>query len=512
MLENYFNSIAVNLRSSAIIAASLFIFPLATPKVALSQSHNLVRQATELYSNKEFANAAHSWQEAAAAFASQSDKINQAIALSNLSLTYQEIGKWELARQAIDESLFILQNELLAQDNQLVIARILDIKGKLERETGQPENALETWQEAESIYAKLDDEAGVSTSQLNQTQGMQDLGLYTQACKTLLLALELADQDCEISLESILSLQEKIRQQPNLEQSKTQIKSLISLGNILRLTGNPETSLQVLTAIARLDPYLSPEEESLALLSLGNTSRTLGTKAEELGKRAEINNLYRYQREAEKRTREALENYEGAAEKGSLEVRVQAQLNILEILIEQQQWQTAAQLAGKIEAAITELKLSPKAVYAKINLAKNLVCLQQQESNCFRGQPQVRSKTLAAKYLSKGINLLHSAIEDAKVMGDLRLQSHAYGNLGSVWLAFAAKEKAKSYTEQALNLAQQIRAADLAYQWYWQLGRLEQGENRKRAIAAYSLAVENLPISQRRSSSSQSRYSIQLSR
>jgi CHAT domain-containing protein len=48
-------------------------------------------------------------------------------------------------------------------------------------------------------------------------------------------------------------------------------------------------------------------------------------------------------------------------------------------------------------------------------------------------------------------------------------------------------------TEKALLLAQSISAADIAYQWQWQLGRIlnVQGQ-RKAAIASYNSAVKTL--------------------
>ena len=63
---------------------------------------------------------------------------------------------------------------------------------------------------------------------------------------------------------------------------------------------------------------------------------------------------------------------------------------------------------------------------------------------------------------------------------------HAY-ELSQQW------PEAQQLTEQALTLARSLNAADIAYQWHWQLGRLlkQQGQ-REAALSAYRAAFAAL--------------------
>ncbi|MCC5632155.1 tetratricopeptide repeat protein [Nostoc sphaeroides CHAB 2801] len=61
----------------------------------------LVQEAKSFYKNGQFESALTLWEQAAAAFAAREDKLNQAMALSNLALTAQQLGRWEQAKKAI---------------------------------------------------------------------------------------------------------------------------------------------------------------------------------------------------------------------------------------------------------------------------------------------------------------------------------------------------------------------------------------------------------------------------
>ena len=71
----------------------------------------LVEQGRKLYQARQFEEAATVWQQTADAFAGRGDSLNQAMALSNLSLTYQQLGKWDEAQVAIAKSFSLLQTQ-----------------------------------------------------------------------------------------------------------------------------------------------------------------------------------------------------------------------------------------------------------------------------------------------------------------------------------------------------------------------------------------------------------------
>ena len=82
------------------------------------------------------------------------------------------------------------------------------------------------------------------------------------------------------------------------------------------------------------------------------------------------------------------------------------------------------------------------------------------------------------------------AVEQGKDLGNPRTQAYALGSLGNVYEQTQRWSEAENFTQQAVQLAQQINAGDIAYLWQWQLGRVEkaQGKNES-AIAAYKEAV-----------------------
>ena len=206
------------LRRSLILAALLFVISMAVPSVMakvpestpIVQSQpapvGLVEKAKKLYKTGDFKEAAADLKQAADAFVASGDRLNQGMALSNLSLIYQQLGQWKDAQQAINESLELLETQPKTEERlpkalrfarSRILAQTLDIQGQLQRELGQPEEALKTWRKATEIYTQIEDKDGATQSQINQVLARQDLGLYPRACNTSLIVLELGIQDCE---------------------------------------------------------------------------------------------------------------------------------------------------------------------------------------------------------------------------------------------------------------------------------------------------------------------------
>ena len=75
----------------------------------------------------------------------------------------------------------------------------------------------------------------------------------------------------------------------------------------------------------------------------------------------------------------------------------------------------------------------------------------------------------------------------------MRGESYALGYLGKLYEETGQDAAAIDVTQRALMLAQSIEAAEIAYQWQWQLGRLlDRTGERRGAIAAYSEAIASL--------------------
>ncbi|MDJ0532392.1 MAG: CHAT domain-containing protein [Xenococcaceae cyanobacterium MO_207.B15] len=513
------------LRRSQILLALLFLLsipiPLLVAQVSIStpivqtqqNTLQLVELGRKLYQARQFEEAAAVWQQATDAFAAGGDRLNQAMALSNLSLTYQQLGQWNQAQKAIAKSKSLLQTQSSTSLQQRIFAATLDIEGQLQLALGQPANALESWQQATNIYQKIGNHYGLIQSQINQAQTMQELGFYPRACTTLLEALGLESQNCQISEQELELL-------PEHTSISLQILGLRSLGNVLRVTGQTKQSQMVLFKSWQL-AQTREDSENLAeiALSLGNTARVLGNQNIEQGqKQPPVDSIQpatcipseNYQTSTEF-YQQAIACYRQAELGTSSLTKIQAQLNLLSLSIQIEQWSEVPTLVDKIQSELTGLPFSSKAVSAQIKLAQSLMCLQSRlipnknhpVSPIFQSCPilQQTVKRIHAKELQQldfpswqAIEqLVETALNQAQSLGDKQSEANALGYLGAISQSLGNPAKAQQLTEQALQWLSAYEHPELAYLWQWQLGRLYQIQgNPQKAIAAYTIAVDIL--------------------
>lgn len=394
--------------------------PAAVTIVQGSPSPNtLVEQSKALYDAGKFSEAAAVLQQAVATFKTQGDVLKTAMTLSNLSLTYQQLGLWSEAQQAIADSLKLLQSgenvsnlpkggtsERSAASSSAtlsqILAQTLDIQGRLQLSLGQPEQALKTWQQAAITYAQIGKKDEITQNQINQAQALQNMGLYPRACKTLLEALGINNQDCKISDQQLQTLKD----QPD---SLTKAIGLRSLGDILQLVGDLKQSEEVLRQSLDVAQRLqSPPEISAALFSLGNTVRAQGNTNTDKTRRIENDALKFYQQAAEVST--------------SPTTRIQAQLNQLSLLLEtkeakklsEAQVSEAQALWPQIRSQLANLPPNRAGVYARINLAQSLMKLSTSETNV----PSLPREGLGG--VNEAAQLLATAVQQAKDLGDQR--------------------------------------------------------------------------------------------
>lgn len=502
-------------RRSLFLFVLLFVIsttiPLFIAQVSVSQNSpnplQLVQQGQILYQSQQFEEAAKVWQQTADGFAIQGDQLNQAMALSNLSLAYQQLGQWDHAQKAIAQSLTLLNNFNKNSEQQRILASTLDIEGQLQLSVRQPENALLTWQKATDIYEKNGDRNGIKRSQINQAQAMQDLGFYPRACQTLLKALEIDSQDCEVSATQLQTL--------NTEQSVSlQILGLRSLGNVLRVKGQSEQSQQVLLKSWQLAEKLEDYSDLEAIfLSLGNTARTLGNQKLSLGQKqtSEISTQpVTCLSEATNMTvaqfyQQATDCYRQAELAGEPLTKIQAQLNLLSLSLQAQHLELMQELLPKILSQLDRLAPSHTSIYARLKLAQNLICLQSATSQetSILSSPLLQSCSLIkidANELSTKVpswqeirQLVTVALNQAQTLGDRQAEANAYGYLATTYQQTGQWQEAQQLTEQALQGLFTFDNPELVYLWQWQLGRLYQLQNRpQEAIAVYTSAWEIL--------------------
>lgn len=404
-----------------------------------SNSQTYLEEGKNRYQNGQFSDAVNDFKQAAQAYQTQKEPLNQALSLSYLSLAYQELGQWEEAQLAIAQSLELSQQ---AKDNNLILARVLNVQGSLQLARGQTQEALNSWQEAEEGYEKAGDEVGRLGSQINQAQALQNLGYYRRSRSLL------------------EQVQQQLQTQPD---SSLKATGLRSLGNALQLLGDLQSSKQVLEQSLTVAKNLSnPEETSATLFSLGNISRALGDTQAAIGF---------YQQAASTSVNPLLQQ--------------EAQLNQLSLLIEKQQQSDIQILLPQIQSKLPTLTPSRSAIYAQVNFVENLMKLESVAAN---GLEETQTIDDTAKILAK-------AIEDARILQDKRAESYALGTLGKLYEQKQQEKDAQNLTEQALQLAQTINANDIVYQWQWQLARiLETRGDIPDAIAANQEAVNNLQL------------------
>jgi CHAT domain-containing protein/tetratricopeptide (TPR) repeat protein len=447
----------------------------------ISDAQQLVQQGKGYYDAGRYSEAVKYLQQALKIFTNGKDELKQAITLSNLSLAYQQLGNWNQAQKSIEDSLKLLQKE---RKHLKVYAQSLNIQSHLYYLQGQPEKALHSSQQANNIYQQLGDESGIIGSRINSAQAMLALGLYQQAFGTL--------EEVKQNLEKIPDFSIKA-------------KGFRSLGDVLRAMGDLQNSRQALKKSQEIAEKLnSLQDMNASLISLGNTVRALGNLERDRTTPRNYNNIP-WQCEEQLLPDTALQFYQDAAIQykqvlntaSTSTVRTQTQINYLSLLVESGQFAAAQALWREIN--LSDLPKGRQAVYAHINVAKNLACIS--EHNIIDNTPQWQEID----------NLLLAAIDDATQLQDSRALSYALGNRGGFYEYLVASQpklqQKSSYltdinfrhsqqlTQQALLLAQSITAPDIAYQWEWQLGRImaSQGKD-KEAVAFYSWAVESLDV------------------
>jgi CHAT domain-containing protein len=400
----------------------------------------LLRQGKAAYEAGQLVAATEQWRQAAEVYGAQNRELDQALSLSYLSLSYQSLGDFQQAEQAIRQSLTILEGlELSEAGTVRVMAQAMNTYGSLQLAMGEPEAALDTWQQATDYYAQAGDAQGQLGSEINQAQAMQTLGLYRRAKTTL------------------ETINQRVQTQPD-----TSIKAaaLRSLGSVLQVIGDLQLSQDLLEqSVAITEALNQPAETGSTLMMLANTLRI-----------------------AQQPTA-AIQTYESAIAlltAAPLE-QLEAQLNLLSLLVDTQQWAAAQPLITDLQAQLSTLQPSRSAIYSRVNFAESV----QKFNQTYSGAKPVSQEALA--------QLLATGVQQAKALQDQRAESQALGQLGQLYMQTQQWSEAQKLTQQALQLAKESDAKDITYRWQWQLGRiLKQRSQKPQAIAAYTDAVDSL--------------------
>ncbi|WP_448268881.1 CHAT domain-containing protein [Nostoc sp. DSM 114159] len=413
-------------------------FHIQTNKPPATIPQQLLEQGEALYQAGRLTEAVNVLQQAVRTYQRESNNLAQAAALTNLCLVYQQLGSWKEAYATIGNSLNLLGwdeiNQKLNANNPKselleILAQTLNIQGELQLAQGQTDASVKTSQQAEQIWKKLGDTAGVTRSRINQAQALRVAGFYRR------------------SLNILEEVSKQLQAQPD---SLVKVTALRSLGNVLQQLGELELSQKNLQQSLEIAQRLQlPLEISLTEFSLGNTARSLSN------------------------IKDAIAHYENAAKiaPNSL-AKVQALINQLSLLVENERITEAKSLIPTIQSQLPNLPTNQAGIYARINFAQTLTTIGNK-------------KDIA--------EILATSVQQAKIIGDERAESYALGSLGEVYEQNQQLQEAQDLTQQALFLAEKIDASDIAYRLEWQLGRLLKAQgNIETAISAYDAAVTTL--------------------
>lgn len=409
--------------------------------VGVAQSSDVdgaLQQGKRVYQAGRLSEAATLWQQAAEESERRGDALGQSQALIYLSMVESELGNWEDAQRAIGQSLALVQRQSeLNPEGMLLWAQALNHRGSLELALGQTEAALDTWKQAQMAYERADNPIGELGSQINQAQALQALGQYRRA-RTLL---------------------EEVNQQLQAQPDSTlKADGLRSLGRALQTVGNLLEAKTVLEQSWEISGRLGATADTGAtLLNLGNIAWEL--------QQYDV----------------ALDYYREAANKSATETaRVQAQLNQIGIWATTQSFQEAGALLPEIESRLSQLPPSRETIYARVNLAQSLMKWDVKVENYPRP-------------LNSAAAQLASALREAQQLGDRRAEAYVLIQLGKLYTQTQQWQDSQQVTENALEIAQALRADDLIARSSSQLGKvLHHRGDRTGALAAYQTAFETL--------------------
>ncbi|MDZ7990927.1 MAG: CHAT domain-containing protein [Nostoc sp. EfeVER01] len=399
-----------------------------------SQPTNWLEQGRNLYHSGRFAEAVTIWQTAAQQYHTQGDRQGEALSLSYLSLTQQELNQWQAAQQSIEQSLKLLQTSIPSAD-AILWAQALNTQANLQLHTGKAETALESWQKAQKFYEQAGDTMGSLGSQINQAQALQTLGFYRR------------------SKQQLEALTQKLQGMPDNE---IKVSGLRSLGLALQMIGDSGKSQQTLEqSLAIAQKIAAKPHLSSILISLGQTAVDLQDPEAALN----------YFEQAQLLTTNPSD-------------QLQARLAQFKLFLNYDKLEFVNPLAPQLLQQLRELPPSHTSLYAAINFVATL----DRQSN--------PDQILPLKDLAQ---LMAVTVKSAQQIQDTQAEAHALNQWGKLYQRTQQLSEAQELTQKSLNIARQLQANDIIAQSAWQVGQLyKQQGDRSKAITAYTEAVNAL--------------------
>jgi CHAT domain-containing protein len=232
--------------------------------------------------------------------------------------------------------------------------------------------------------------------------------------------------------------------------SAIKVVALRSLGIALEQSGDLERANQVLVRGLKIAQKLNLDQE------IGATQLILG-------------NVFR----SKNQLPTAINYYAKAAESSVKLVSIQARLNSLSLQIENKQTDAAERLVTPLQQQLSALPANRLKLNAQINFAASLAQLNQRK--------------MAAEVLA-------DVVKQSEKLTDRRTQSLALGTIGELYKQSHQWTDAADVTSRAINILDNVKANDLSYRWYTQLGYVlaKQSGKEQQAIESYKMAIDTL--------------------
>jgi CHAT domain-containing protein len=447
----------------------------------------LLSQGQDLYRAGQYYQARQHWQGALQVFTATDQTYNRALALTYLALAHKSLGDYGAANGAIAIALELalelaqaLENRDLGQtglaatkprETELtLLAQVWNSQGSIQLAAGQTELALESWGKAEDLYREAGDVEGEIGTNLNQLQALQGLGFFHQA-----------QRRAQTLSQTLVTLPD----------SSLKVLALHNFGDLLQTTGSLQgAEVQLQKALALAKALENSHHQSRIWNSLGNLYRQTQAQDPSLA-------LHAYDRAIQLGTTPAL--------------KLEPQLNQLSLLIEEGQTAAIVTRLPEIATQLEDLPLSRSGIHIRVNWASQLLRLLPGVSQAIVPQPtaptaegnQIQAPDSPPSPPSPLENfanpttiasVLVGAIHQAQQLKDPRAEAFALGTLAHLYEQSQQWPAAERLTRQAIALALQANADDIAYRWQWQLGRVAQksGADRTVALGAYEAALASL--------------------
>jgi CHAT domain-containing protein len=262
------------------------------------------------------------------------------------------------------------------------------------------------------------------------------------------------------------------------------VRSLQTFGVTLRRLGYLQESESALQQAL----LKSPEDEAIAL-SLANLQQQQYRRAISFYKATDDPATRSAQtREAIAKAGAALAQYEAITKNRSTSSKILADVNWIDL------WSSLAQDIPELKELQQQNLSVAKTITESFQFERpELDLVQKTEAQINLAESLLKAIDLDSSFASLSQANADAVLKTAEASGDMRIASRAYGVRGLLLKRSGRNVEAIAELGKAASSAQSIRAADLAYQWNWELGKLNETEgHRDKALEYYGASVDSL--------------------